>query len=265
MRVREQQEYRAHYCGLCKNIGRRYGLVARLALNYDCTFLCAFLAATEGKVCYEKHRCLCHLGRGKQPMACASKSLDYAADVNVMLAWYAACDNWQDEKRLSALFLRMLLARAYQKAAARRPELCIEVEKNLAQLHRIERANVSCTDEPSDTFGALMRAVVMHAPTLPEAEEAACGWMFYNLGRWVYLADAWDDREKDRKRGDYNPFLTTNMDADAAAFLLYVSLTEAEKGFDLVDLPGAHGLVDNIMHLGCRMRTQQLLNKENAE
>ena len=47
LKVREQQEYRAHYCGLCKAIGKRYGLLARLALNYDCAFLSAFLSAAS--------------------------------------------------------------------------------------------------------------------------------------------------------------------------------------------------------------------------
>ena len=33
LKVRDQALYRAYYCGLCKTIGRRYGQVARVALN----------------------------------------------------------------------------------------------------------------------------------------------------------------------------------------------------------------------------------------
>ncbi|HQQ40586.1 MAG TPA: DUF5685 family protein, partial [Clostridia bacterium] len=36
LKVREQAEYRAFYCGLCKTIGRRYGTLERLTLSYDC-------------------------------------------------------------------------------------------------------------------------------------------------------------------------------------------------------------------------------------
>lgn len=41
---------------------------------------------------------------------------------------------------------------------------------------------------------------------LPDGERKAAEWMFYNLGKWIYLIDAWDDREKDQKSGNYNPF-----------------------------------------------------------
>ena len=53
--------------------------------------------------------------------------------------------------------------------------------------------------------------MILNAPTLPEREWAAADWMFYNLGKWVYLMDAWDDREKDEKSGSYNPFLLMKM------------------------------------------------------
>ena len=29
----------------------------------------------------------------------------------------------------------------------------------------------------------------------------------YNLGRWIYLIDAYDDAEKDAKSGNYNPYV----------------------------------------------------------
>ena len=106
--------------------------------------------------------------------------------------------------------------------------------------------------------------MIRHAPNVRETDRAACEWMFYNLGRWIYLADAWDDRQKDEKRAAYNPFLMAGTDQEAASFLLYISLSEAEKGYDLIDFAGDHGLIDNIVRLGCRYRTEQLLNKENA-
>ena len=48
LKVKEQTLYKAAYCGLCRSIGSRYGLSARMALNYDCTFLALFLQALSG-------------------------------------------------------------------------------------------------------------------------------------------------------------------------------------------------------------------------
>lgn len=266
LRVREQKEYRAYYCGLCKAIGVRYGLVARLTLNYDCAFLCAFLCAHTGTADFRQRRCLCHPFRSKQPMAALSPAVAYAADVNVLLAFYAACDNWQDEHKPSALLLRCLFGPARKRAAANEPALAKEIADCLKRLSALEKAQTPCTDEPSDAFGALMRAIIRHAPGVTDADLPACEWMFYNLGRWVYLIDAWDDREKDRKAHAYNPFLAAGMPSDEAAFLLHISLTEAQRGYDLIDMAGSHGLIDNIMELGCRMKTRQCIEtKENAE
>ena len=260
LRVREQAEYRAHYCGLCKTIGRRYGLLARLALNYDCTFLSAFLCAQQGGVSAQPRRCACHPLRGRQPMMMQNAATDYAADVNVLLTWYSAQDHWQDDRKPAALLVKAALAPARRKAERNHPALAAHIRQCLARLGALERERANCTDEPSDAFGALMRGVVALAPTLAQAERPACEWMFYNLGRWIYLADAWDDRAKDERRGAYNAFLAAGAGAEQAVFLLGVSLAEARNGYDLVTMNAPHGLIDNIMELGCPQRTRQLLH-----
>ena len=263
--VREMKRYRAYYCGLCKTIGKRCGPIARLTLNYDCTFLAAFLSAlTDTQEQTSCQRCLICPHRGKQPMAAPSEALSYAADVNVLLAWYQLCDDWRDDRRMRALLLKPLLHGAFCREKKRIVALDGEIADCIQRLGEQERAKAASTDEPSDAFGTLLKAVIRHAPNVRETDRAACEWMFYNLGRWIYLADAWDDRQKDEKRAAYNPFLMAGTDQEAASFLLYISLSEAEKGYDLIDFAGDHGLIDNIVRLGCRYRTEQLLNKENA-
>ena len=39
------QRYRSCYCGLCHEIGRSYGSLQRLALNYDMAFLVLLLTS----------------------------------------------------------------------------------------------------------------------------------------------------------------------------------------------------------------------------
>ena len=41
--VREFNEYKAVYCGLCKSLGKEYGVLSRVILSYDCTFYALFL------------------------------------------------------------------------------------------------------------------------------------------------------------------------------------------------------------------------------
>ncbi|NLI54979.1 MAG: hypothetical protein GX417_11780 [Clostridiales bacterium] len=259
LKVREQAEYRGLYCGLCKSIGRRYGQLERLTLSYDCAFLALVLLAVTGGAKFSAGNCGPRVYRGKRPIAQPSLELDYAADVNVLLAWYKAADDAADEKSASAAVSRLALLRAYRKAAGAHPSLDEAIGRSMASLRVVEAEGVASTDEPSDAFGRLLADVVLHAPMLPQSERAAAEWMFYNLGKWVYLVDAWDDRESDAKRGGYNPFLLSQMTCERAAFLLNITKNEAEKGYDLLSLSAPNGLLDNIMRLGLTHTQKRVL------
>jgi len=263
LRVREQTEYRAYYCGLCRTIGLRYGQFARLALNFDCAFLAALLTALEAEpnADYELRRCVLGPVRAKKPVVKPSEALAYAADTNVLLAYYQYADDWADEHRLRALCAKLFMKRSAIKAARRRPALEQAIKTQLRRLGAFEKSKTAGTDEPSDVFGTLLKEIVVQAPVLDGTDHSALTWMFYNLGRWIYLIDAWNDRENDRKHGAYNPFLCAGLDKETASFLLHISLTEAEKGFDLLQMNDHSGLINNIMHLGCRHMTQQILAK----
>ena len=39
LKVREAEDYKAIYCGLCKELGRSYGIFARMTLSYDFAFM----------------------------------------------------------------------------------------------------------------------------------------------------------------------------------------------------------------------------------
>lgn len=265
LKVREQAAYRAYYCGLCKTLSRRYGQVERLALNYECAFLAAFLTALTGGASFETESCLPRFYRGKRPVALASDALDYAADVNVLLSWHKLDDDVRDNGSVKARAARAALKRAYRRAADRHGALETALEESMTRLAHAEQARSSSTDEPSEAFGRFLSAVILHAPMLIPSERAACEWMFFNVGKWVYLIDAWDDRERDGKTGGYNPFLESGMDADRARFLMNVTLTEAEKAYDLISLAAPDGLIDNVLRLGLRDVTRRVMEQTGSD
>ena len=265
LKVREMDLYRAYYCGLCKTIGKRYGILPRLLLNYDCTFLACLLSEMSGDPVSAALKCARHPFRRERRYVAPNGVLCYAADVNVLLALEKLEDDWRDERKLGARLARLLLGRTARRAKANHPALAEAIALRIGQLSAVEKRNAACTDEPSGAFGDLMQDIARLAPGLPERNRAACEWMLYNLGRWVYLIDAWEDRGKDGKKGAYNPFLTAQMTREDASFLLYVSLSEAEKAYDLIDFAVEHGVTDNIMQLGCRQVTRLLLEKENPD
>ena len=51
MKFKDYDMYKGVYCSLCKSIGKRYGLLARLTLSYDFTFLAILrMAVRENRV-----------------------------------------------------------------------------------------------------------------------------------------------------------------------------------------------------------------------
>ena len=57
--VKEYEQYRGVYCGLCRSLGTHYGKISRMTLSYDCTFLALFVLGRE-QTCtgFEKKRCV---------------------------------------------------------------------------------------------------------------------------------------------------------------------------------------------------------------
>ena len=59
LRIKEYEAYKSVYCGLCKELGRQYGIFARFTLSYDFTFLAILsMAVQKDPPAFGKIRCL---------------------------------------------------------------------------------------------------------------------------------------------------------------------------------------------------------------
>lgn len=266
LKVREWEEYQAYHCGLCRAIQARYGQLPRLALNYDCQFLALLLAGINGPPSARLRRCgYKPLGR-KRAMAVPDGSLNFAADVNVLLFYHKCRDDWQDERRLRGLLGSAALARAYRKARRNAPGADDAIRTGLAALAAAEQANSPRLDEAADLFATSMRGVLQAAPIQDPGQRCAAGELCAHIGRWVYWMDAWEDRDRDRTRGTYNAFLAAQAEEERAKILLRAALNEAQKAFDLLDLTCNGPLLGNIVTLGLehRMGAAFLKNTKGA-
>ena len=97
----------------------------------------------------------------------------------------------------------LIFKRAYEAAAAARPDFDAAVRERLRELHDLERENCASLDRPADTFARLLSAAAdgIKNPIRRRVLEQ----IFYHLGRWIYLIDAADDLKRDAKTGGYNP------------------------------------------------------------
>lgn len=200
----EKARYQGLYCGLCHTLGRRYGPVSRLILNFDFTFLAALLAPS-GQT--EQRRCVSSPFRAKAvEQACTA--LDLAADCSVILTWHKLRDGLLDcrfPKREGYRVGAAALNGAYRRAAERCPGFAEQTAREMDRLLGLEKDRCPTLDEPADTFACLLQGIALELPD--ERQRRIFGQFLYHLGRWIYLVDALDDCKKDAEEGNYNPIL----------------------------------------------------------
>lgn len=253
LKCRDLDLYRATYCGLCRTMRRRCGLLAPMMLNFDFTFLALLLAPEEGERLTTCHRChippFCRRHMCKQ-----SHALELAADESVILSYWQLRDKVQDQsfiRGLPARVLCVLFYRCYRRAAERQPEFDHIVKEQLDALRRLEEENCASIDRPADAFAVLLQAA---APkTGNTGRDRAMEQLLYHLGRWIYLIDARDDLEEDRRRGNYNPVaLRYGQQAcdGPLALTLDHSVNLMRSACGLLDLGRQEVLVQNVLFLG---------------
>ncbi|OQB25181.1 MAG: hypothetical protein BWY11_00511 [Firmicutes bacterium ADurb.Bin182] len=264
LKVRELALYNSYYCGLCKTIGRRYGEACKLVLNYDCTFLALLLCGIEGAVPCRQERCFYKPFLKKKPVAASSKMLEFASDINILLAYFKADDDWRDEHKLKGLAIKVILKGALSKAMKNSGDAYDAIRSGIALLSDLERSGCKEPDKPAEAFADMMRKILSLSPVKNDSDRAVLGHMGYHLGRWIYLIDAWDDRTADKKRGSYNPFNVINADKERASFILHFSVNEAVKAYDLLEIKDNKGVLDNIIYMGCSQKTEQLLEGDKG-
>ena len=101
LKVKELRKYKAYYCGLCRTLQEEYGAAGQMTLTYDMTFLIVLLTSLYecgGRT--ESHACKVHPLK-KRPML-RNEITQYAADMNLLLAYFHLRDDWADERSTGA-------------------------------------------------------------------------------------------------------------------------------------------------------------------
>ncbi len=266
LKVKEWELYRGYYCGVCKSIGRRYGQLPRITLSYDAAFLAMLLSSLEEeKELMKRERCLLHPA-AKNPVVRKNPALDYAADMMLILAYQKALDDRVDEKPLTGMVGERVLTHAYQKLKKKYPAICADVEASIRSLQKLEQQKSPSLDRTSQASAHMIEAIFRGAADVMDTVDnqnrmrilAETGRA---LGAWIYVMDALDDLEKDRKKKTYNPFFyRAGGTADVGPFL-YELLARIAANVDLLDIRKNRGIIENVILMGMRARTDALLDK----
>lgn len=262
LRVREYNVFRSYYCGLCKTLKTEYGYFSRFGLNYDSVFLAILLSSvTEDEYDCTKEICIAH-PLEKKPIMATNRSLSYSAAVMMILAFLKLSDDIRDEHSVKAMFEYFLLLGAKRKIKKHYGKLYDTCREQINKLSVLEKNNSCDIDELSDVFARLLEILFVPEFITDETQRRILGHIGYLTGRFIYIADAYEDMEKDKKKKSFNPFLKREPAKEEIKDLLTFSLSSLAGSYELLDLKINKPILDNIIYLGLSGVLENL-TKEN--
>ena len=240
--------YNAIYCGICRGIREDCSSAARAGLSFDMAFLAALLMSL-----YEPEETTGRRACGLHPLKprpwVDNEYIRYCAQMNVALCYYKALDDYEDEGRSRAKWMMNIFGRELAEIQAIYPRQCAAMERCLAKLRRLEQENCPNPDLPAGCFGALLGEIFvckedLWADTLRQMGDA--------LGRFIYLADGAMDYRRDKKKGQYNPFLAmgTGEDPEKWEQFLVLAMGRCTDYYERLPLVQDKPLLDNILYSG---------------
>ena len=240
----EKQRYQTSYCSLCKSLGNRHKTISRITLTYDMTFLILILSALypADHEC-KTERCLIH--PLKPHTYWQDEITDYAADMNVTLAYYNFLDDWEDEKKQTALWKAKLFESENRQVAELYPRQCTVIQEGLRELSAIEKADILNPDVPANCFGRLMAEVFIlredeYSPDLRAFGKA--------LGKFIYIMDACLDLVQDIKNERYNPLIASTWENTGE--ILNLLMADCTEKYKRLPIQQDKNLIENILYSG---------------
>lgn len=267
LKVREYNVYKSFYCGLCKTLKSEYGYFSRFGLNYDSVFLALLLSSvTEDSYDCEKLRCIAHPAE-KKPIMKTNRCLSYSAAAMVILALLKIEDDIHDEHSIKAILVYLALSGAKRKVKKHYPKLYGDCREQINKLSLLEKDNVTDIDKLSDVFANLLKILFVPDFIEDEITKRILAQIGYTLGRYIYIIDAYEDIEKDKKKKSFNPFLSGSIpEKDELHESLTFTLSNLANSYELLDLKINKPILDNIIYLGLSGVLDKAIKgeKENA-
>lgn len=260
---REFENYKSFYCGLCKILKRDYTEVSRLSINYDITFLILVLTSVylpKSEIFYEK----CVVSPIKKKPHLQNEFTEYAAAMNVLLTYGKLEDNVRDSGGIKDRFLRRAYKTTYIKAKNKYPHKADIIKYYLDELNKLEIEGCTSIDHTSNTFGNIMREVFMYKE---DKYKDILGELGFNLGKYIYILDAFEDLDKDIESGEYNPFKEYRDNIEELEKRvernILMCLSKTENAIEKLDIRINKRIIDNIIYSGVYLRFKGILARKS--
>ena len=246
-----KKDYQAYYCGLCHCLRKSSGVKGQMLLNYDMTFM-IILRTGLYELDNEKIQFVCPLHPGKKKLAFVNEATKYASDMNVILSYHNLQDDWRDDKSYPKRVMSMMLKKDYHRIMKKYPRQAAALDHYMKRLEQLEAQKEQNIDAISGLTGEMLGEIFAWKDDI-WAEELRC--LGFYMGKFIYLMDAYEDLEKDRRKNEYNPFedlaKKNPQDFETLSKLILTSMmSECSKSFERLPILQHADIIRNILYSG---------------
>ena len=200
MKFREFDVYHSYYCGLCQALKEKYGKLGQISLSYDITFLVMLLGSLyEPETEVSEVKCMAH--PFEKHILRKNEFSYYGADRN-LLSLYTCKDDWEDESKLTRLAYMKMVKKAYCDICVHYGEKTRKISSLMRELAQEEKRQNQDIDHMAGLFGEIMAEMMT-----PKNDEwsSSLRHIGNNLGKFIYILDAYEDIVEDIKKGRFKP------------------------------------------------------------
>lgn len=265
LKVREYTVYRGYYCGLCKMLGKQFSQSVRMGLNYDFAFLALAMGAMSEEITdVRQEHCIAH-PFAKRPVSYDEQALSYAAYMSVIVTYFKLIDDYNDLKSIKSICAILFYKRQLKKCRKAYAQEYSLIETQLKELNRLEKQHCDDIDRVADCFAKILECLFTPSYlSLTKSEKKALGVFGYQLGRFIYIIDAFQDIPEDDKHHNYNPILLKERKKgepidtfysrvkETYRFSLTLTLDAIAKSFELIPFRRYRPIIENVVYLGLR-------------
>lgn len=257
---REYEHYKAYYCGLCKYLKRNHTELSRMTINYDITFLIVLLSSIyqpSAQVFHEK----CIVDPVKKKKHIINEITEYAASMNILLAYYKLEDDVNDEGDIKSRLVRRAYRKSFKTAYDKYPQKADFIKACLGELRSLEEDQSTSIDQTSNCFARLLEEIFDYKDDEYRDRLRKVG---FNIGKYIYIMDAYEDLDQDLEKGRYNPFSSYEDDREGLKVkvdkLIGMTLARLEEAILNLDIKVNKSIIDNIIYSGVYLRYKGLIN-----
>lgn len=257
---REYEHYKAYYCGLCKYLKRNHTELSRMTINYDITFLIVLLSSIyqpSAQVFHEK----CIVDPVKKKKHIINEITEYAASMNILLAYYKLEDDVNDEGDIKSRLVRRAYRKSFKTAYDKYPQKADFIKTCLGELRSLEEDQSTSIDQTSNCFARLLEEIFDYKDDEYRDRLRKVG---FNIGKYIYIMDAYEDLDQDLEKGRYNPFSSYKDDREGLKVrvdkLIGMTLARLEEAILNLDIKVNKSIIDNIIYSGVYLRYKGLIN-----